>query len=102
MIVRYFLPTVDAVVLKRKYSQRFVRFDQRERCLFRGFDYGRPFFSRKVEQCFRVAAGNDAALTNLELRRVNDRQSVLRFRDYRPFLVSAGQTFTKLTGLLPW
>lgn len=102
MIVRHFLAAIHTIVLKREYSQRLVRFDERKRDPLRGFDYGRSFSVREVEQCFCVAPSDNAALTHLELKWIDDRESEFRFLNHCPLFISARQTFTKLTGILSW
>jgi hypothetical protein len=102
VIVRHFLAAIHAVVLKRKYSQRLVRFYKCKRDPLCGFDYGRSFFVREIEQCTRVAPGDNAALTNLKLKRINDRKSKFGFLNYCPFFISARQAFTNQTGILSW
>jgi len=88
--VRCLLTAEDAVVLEREYPEGVICLDQ---CF--GNPPGRNQYScallaGKIEQRGDISAGDDAALSNFELLRIDYRQRVIAFIDDLPFLLAAG------------
>ena len=98
--VRHFLAAVHAVVLKRENPQWLVGCQQRMGHVSRGFDDGRSFFVRQIQQRAGVAARDDAALTDLELHRGNHGNRKLGLCDNWN-VGSARQRLADFTRLLP-
>lgn len=95
--VRCFLPAKDAVVLKRKYSERLIRLDKRL-CDSLGRDhYCLAFLMGKIEQRSDMPAGDNATLANFELPGIYHGERVLALIDDRPSFGAACHSFTKVT-----
>ena len=94
--MRCFLPAKDPVVLKRKYAEGLIRPDKRL-CDSLGRDqYGRALLRRKIQQRRDMPTRDDAALTNLELPRVDHGQRVFAFVNDHPSFFATRHTLTEV------
>jgi hypothetical protein len=94
--VRCFLSTEDAVVLKRQYTERLKRLDERL-CDPLGRDhYRRAFLIRKIEQRCDMPTRDDATLADFELPRIYHGQRMFALIDDRPPFFASGHPFAKV------
>lgn len=99
MEVRGFLPAEDSVVLKRKYPEGAIGFDQRLGDSL-GRDHDRAaFLGGKIEQCRDVPARDDAALAYLELPGIDYGERMFAFVHDRPSFFAAGHPFAQVARL---
>lgn len=100
MEVRHFLAAVDTVVLESEDSQRLIGTDQRDGQSPGGTDDLFSLFVTEIQQCWGMPPGNDAALSDLVLIRVDDRDRMFAFIDESPGGVSSCKSLANLTWLL--
>ena len=96
MEVRRFLPAIDPVVLKREYSERPIRLDERLCDSLGREQYGAAFLVGKIEQRRDVATRDDATLTDFELPRIDHGERMFAFIDDRPSFFATCHSFTQV------
>ena len=96
MEVRRFLPAIDPVVLKREYSERPIRLDERLCDSLGREQYGAAFLVGKIEQRRDVATRDDATLTDFELPRIDHGERMFAFIDDRPSFFAACHAFAEV------
>jgi len=96
MEVRRFLSAINAVVLKRKYSERPIRLDERL-CDSLGRDQnGRTFLIGKIEQRRDMPTRDDATLAHFELPRIDHGERMFACIDDRPSFFATCHSFTQV------
>ena len=96
MEVWCFLPTEDAVVLERKYSEGAITLDERL-CNSLGGDHHSPaLLVGEIEQRRDMPTCDDAALANLELPRIDHGDCMLAFVYDGPSFFATCHPFTKV------
>jgi hypothetical protein len=102
MEVRCFLSTKDPVVLERKYSEGPISFNERLCDSFSRDRYSPALLIRKIEQRRDMPAGDNAALANFELPRIDHSECMFAFVYDRPSFLATCHPFTKIARISYW
>jgi hypothetical protein len=102
MEVRRLLPAEDPVVLERKNSEWPIRLDERLRDSPGGDQYGLALTVGKIEQRRDMPAGDDAALADFELPRIDHGQGMFAFFYDRPPFFATRHAFAKVARISCW